>query len=580
MDEAEAQQALLKLLQGSGADSEQAPVEDIKYALYARKSTTSEDRQERSIDDQVAECMRLQVQPHGLNVTKVIKESASAKSSGTRYHFRELIKDIENGKVTGLIAWHPDRLARNMKEAGELIDLLAKGMLKDLRFATFTFENNPTGKMLLGISFVLSQQYSDHLSESVNRGIKRTTEGGQYLGAMRQGYYITDNRELRPEEGFYSIMQEAFRKRLAGETQLSIVKWLNRRDFRVRRRNASLKPYTWDKDALSKVFRDPVYAGVLRYGEYSIVLSDFYDFDPMITVEEFLQLNKIDSLDSPKVRSLKRDRRLDTKADFLRGLVRCGYCDKLFSSGLVRKQLKSGPVFYYYYKCETRGCEFRGKSVRAKIVLDLARQFFHEYLFVTRDNYDGYVAVGKRRIAERRKDVDIAMIKDTQKLRKAQEQYDADRDLVRQNPALSAHYLLDTTLATIKDLEAAVARHTQDKAAINGTMLTFKEYLKLFESIGVILEDNNNMAQLDAIIKFFFSNFTVKQFGKGKEQRWEIDYKLKEPWQGFLDNGKFVHGRGERTRTFGLTVPNRARYQLRHTPIDAWIIVANINGFD
>jgi hypothetical protein len=25
-------------------------------------------------------------------------------------------------------------------------------------------------------------------------------------------------------------------------------------------------------------------------------------------------------------------------------------------------------------------------------------------------------------------------------------------------------------------------------------------------------------------------------------------------------------GRGERTRTFGLTVPNRARYQLRHTP--------------
>lgn len=28
----------------------------------------------------------------------------------------------------------------------------------------------------------------------------------------------------------------------------------------------------------------------------------------------------------------------------------------------------------------------------------------------------------------------------------------------------------------------------------------------------------------------------------------------------------FFLGRGERTRTFGLTVPNRARYQLRHTP--------------
>ena len=39
-------------------------------------------------------------------------------------------------------------------------------------------------------------------------------------------------------------------------------------------------------------------------------------------------------------------------------------------------------------------------------------------------------------------------------------------------------------------------------------------------------------------------------------------------------------GRGERTQTFDLTVPNRARYQLRHTPIDARLIVANSFGFD
>jgi hypothetical protein len=37
------------------------------------------------------------------------------------------------------------------------------------------------------------------------------------------------------------------------------------------------------------------------------------------------------------------------------------------------------------------------------------------------------------------------------------------------------------------------------------------------------------------------------------------DRKLKEPWQGFLNNIEFVRGRGERTRTFDLTVPNRAR---------------------
>lgn len=35
--------------------------------------------------------------------------------------------------------------------------------------------------------------------------------------------------------------------------------------------------------------------------------------------------------------------------------------------------------------------------------------------------------------------------------------------------------------------------------------------------------------------------------------------KTKEPLQGFLENDNVVCGRGERTRTFDLTVPNRAR---------------------
>jgi hypothetical protein len=32
-------------------------------------------------------------------------------------------------------------------------------------------------------------------------------------------------------------------------------------------------------------------------------------------------------------------------------------------------------------------------------------------------------------------------------------------------------------------------------------------------------------------------------------------------------DGSFFFGRGERTQTFDLSVPNRARYQLRHTPM-------------
>ena len=122
------------------------------------------------------DCMERVVKPAGLQVVAVIEERYSAKEPDTRPKFKAMINDIKAGKANGIISWHPDRLSRNLKEAGEIIDLVDKSVIRDLKFATSTFENTPTGKMTLGIFFVLSKQYSEHLSESVTRGNRRKTE--------------------------------------------------------------------------------------------------------------------------------------------------------------------------------------------------------------------------------------------------------------------------------------------------------------------------------------------------------------------------------------------------------------------
>lgn len=153
------QKLLEMLLSGRSKGPSDVDTGIVNYALYARKSTTSEDRQASSIEDQVKECMEKVVVPNDLNVLKVYEESFSAKIADTRVQFKALINEIENGHIDGLIAWHPDRLARNMKEAGAIIDLVDRGLIKDLRFPTFTFENTPAGKMLLGITFVMAKQY-------------------------------------------------------------------------------------------------------------------------------------------------------------------------------------------------------------------------------------------------------------------------------------------------------------------------------------------------------------------------------------------------------------------------------------
>lgn len=115
---------LLSILQSlSGAQDPLTPPSDLKYVIYLRKSTENIDRQARSIQDQLIECQQL-ADKLGLRVVDEIAERQSAKDSGARMMFRKMLDGAKAGKFGGIIAWHPDRLARNMMEAGEIIDLL------------------------------------------------------------------------------------------------------------------------------------------------------------------------------------------------------------------------------------------------------------------------------------------------------------------------------------------------------------------------------------------------------------------------------------------------------------------------
>ena len=49
--------------------------------------------------------------------------------------------------------------------------MVVSDKLKDLTFPTLEFTNDSNGKLLLNIVFAMSKQYSEHLSESVQRGV-------------------------------------------------------------------------------------------------------------------------------------------------------------------------------------------------------------------------------------------------------------------------------------------------------------------------------------------------------------------------------------------------------------------------
>ena len=93
----------------------------LRYVLYVRKSSEDAEAQAKSLPDQIADCKEY-ANNHGLLlVGEPIQESKSAKKSGNRPLFSQMLKDIEKGKYDAILAWHPDRLSRNSLEAADIL---------------------------------------------------------------------------------------------------------------------------------------------------------------------------------------------------------------------------------------------------------------------------------------------------------------------------------------------------------------------------------------------------------------------------------------------------------------------------
>jgi site-specific DNA recombinase len=104
----------------------------VRYVLYARKSTESDEKQALSIESQVKEMLSI-ADRDNLEVVDIRRESHSAKESGQQPVFKELLDDVRRGRYTGILTWAPDRLSRNAGDLGSVVDLMDENKLIEIR---------------------------------------------------------------------------------------------------------------------------------------------------------------------------------------------------------------------------------------------------------------------------------------------------------------------------------------------------------------------------------------------------------------------------------------------------------------
>lgn len=489
----------------------------LRYVIYARKSTDSSEKQERSISDQLHECRRL-AEVLGLRVIgPPLHEEFSAKVSGKRPIFSAMIAAIEAGKYDGIITWSADRLARNMKEAGEIIDLLDKGVIKDLKFANHqVFGNDPSGKMMLGLTFVMAKQYSDQHGQNVDRAIRRKTAEGKYAGSgSKHGYYKDGLHYLRPDGENWDLIKEVFAMRLRKAGLLEIATWLQAQGYPRKTKHTTPKKIFINIKFLSDLLRDPFYAGVSLFGKQVTNLGEKYDFVPIITPEQYDEICKEGGVNKKFLLSSAIKTPGTVKADLLRGMVACGECERNMSTGITRKKYDNGKIeSFFYLRCDTPECKRKGKSVRAKLILEAVFAFFEKHPLGTKEAYDRYVPEMTRIIDQRQKDLDAALKSLQIQNRHLADRISDDKEQLRieEDALLKREYKNDLKekLEKAKEFEKKILDLKRVREEAKATILTYEQFIELFGNLAERIQKTGNMKDLDYILRKLFSNFVVK----------------------------------------------------------------------
>ena len=232
----------------------------MRYFLYARKSTDEPDRQILSIEAQLAE-LRDYAQKNGLPIVREFIESKTAKEPG-REIFNDMVAGLEQGAAQGIVAWHPDRLARNSIDGGRLIYLVDIGKITALKFPTFWFDPTPQGKFMLSIAFGQSKYYVDNLSENVHRGLRQKLRNGTWPGRAPLGY-INDleTKTIAPDKDRVAFVRKTFELYASGNYSLAeLRRTMNGVGLIGGRQRGALSVSNYQY-----VLQNPIYYGLMRF---------------------------------------------------------------------------------------------------------------------------------------------------------------------------------------------------------------------------------------------------------------------------------------------------------------------------
>lgn len=283
---------------------------------------------------QRADCEAL-AEREGWRLTDIYTDNdLSAYNGRVRPEYGRLLTDLHAGHVKAVIAWHPDRLYRSVRDLEDFIDAVEHA---GAQVRTVTAGNvdlsTASGRMNARIGATVARHESEHKAERVRRKMAELAESGKSNGGPRTFGYEPDHATVREEEA--ALVREAVARALAGESLRSIARDWNERGIPTVRGAQG-----WTYQAMRRMLLSPRHAGLRTHrGEVvgpaawpAIIASDDH--------ERLVRHLKPGRAPANRVRNR-----------LLTGLVHCGRC----GGRLYAKNAGSGTRLYRCVRDPGRG---------------------------------------------------------------------------------------------------------------------------------------------------------------------------------------------------------------------------------
>lgn len=366
----------------------------FKTAIYLRLSKEDDKHIEsESITNQKLMLKEFVTNNKELELVSIKIDDGYGGSNFDRPAFKEMIKDIEKGKINCIVVKDFSRFGRDFIEVGKYLEEIFP--LMNVRFISVndnydSFKSTESiDNLIIPFKNLINDSYLRDISLKIRSSFDVKRKKGEFIGSFVTYGYLKDSKNKNKiviDEIASKVVQDIFKYRLEGLSADKIAKKLNSENIlspMEYKKSIGLNISTnfkkkekalWSAKAIFRILQNPIYIGTLEQNKYTtpnhkikkmvyipkeewIIVEN--NHEPIISKEMFESVQKIMSIDTriaPK----------QEKVYLLSGLICCGEC----GSNLVRKNNGTKDKPYIYYVCNNarnkQGCI--GSSIKTEII--------------------------------------------------------------------------------------------------------------------------------------------------------------------------------------------------------------------